>query len=139
MANVSIKKAESEFAEKARWVISTQLVASVLIALLFLYQGTWQALSAFYGGFASICIAMLLSWGVHRATAVSAESPARGMLILYMGAAQRFVLVIVLLALGLAWFKLEPIAMCVGFALAQLSYLVSSRNKRVVADANIKH
>jgi len=138
MANGSLKKARSEFAEKARWVISTQLVASVVIALLFLYQGVWQSLSAFYGGFASICIAMLLTWGVQRATVTAAENPTRGMLILYMGAVQRFLLVIGLLALGLALFKLDPIAMCVGFALAQLSYLISSRNKRTVTEVKAK-
>ncbi|NOZ53344.1 MAG: ATP synthase subunit I [Gammaproteobacteria bacterium] len=130
MANVSIKKPESEFVEKARWLISTQLLVSVLVAAFFLLKGPWQSLSAFYGGLASICIAVLLTWGVQRATVASAENPTKGMLILYVGAVQRFLLVVGLLALGLAIIKLDPVALCVGFAVAQLSYLISSRNKR---------
>jgi len=38
-------------------------------------------------------------------------------------------LVLGLLVLGIALFKLDPIALCVGFALAQLSYVVGSRFK----------
>jgi len=49
--------------------------------------------------------------------------------ILYVGAVQRFLLVLGLLVLGIALFKLDPIALCVGFALAQLSYVVGSRFK----------
>ena len=122
-----MKIAEPELASRARWVISTQLIISVIVATVFLIKGTWEFLAALYGGFASICITMLLLWGIKRATEAAKENPGKSMRILYVGAAQRFLLVIGLLAMGIALFKLDPIAMCVGFALALLSYLIGSR------------
>ena len=124
-----MKIAEPELATRARWVISTQLIISVIVATVFLIKGTWEFTAALYGGFASICITMLLLWGIKRATEAAKENPGKSMRILYVGAVQRFLLVIGLLAMGIALFKLDPIAMCVGFALAQLSYLIGSRFK----------
>jgi ATP synthase protein I len=124
-----LKIAEPELAAKARWVISTQLIISVIVAAVFLTKGIWESVAALYGGIASLCITMLLLWGIKRATEAAKENPGKSMRILYVGAAQRFLLVIGLLAMGIALFKLDPIAMCVGFALAQLSYLIGSRSK----------
>lgn len=124
-----MKIAEPELAAKARWVISTQLIISVIVAAVFLTKGIWESVAALYGGIASLCITMLLLWGIKRATEAAKENPGKSMRILYVGAAQRFLLVIGLLAMGIALFKLDPIAMCVGFALAQLSYLIGSRSK----------
>ena len=124
-----MKIAEPELAAKARWVISTQLIISVIVAAVFLLKGTWQSIAALYGGFASICITTLLLWGIKRATEAAKENPGKSMRILYVGAVQRFLLVLGLLAMGIALFKLDPIAMCVGFALAQFSYLIGSRFK----------
>lgn len=124
-----MKIAEPELAAKAQWVISTQLIISVIVATVFLLKGVRESLAALYGGFASLCITMLLLWGIKRATEAAKDNPGKSMRILYTGAAQRFLLVIGLLAMGLALFKLDPIAMCAGFALAQLSYLIGSRFK----------
>jgi ATP synthase protein I len=124
-----LKIAEPELAAKARWVISTQLIISVIVAAVFLFKDTWQSVAALYGGFTSICITTLLLWGIKRATEAAKENPGKSMRILYVGAVQRFLLVLGLLAMGIALFKLDPIAMCVGFALAQLSYLIGSRFK----------
>ena len=126
---VATKIAEPELAVKARWVISTQLIISIIIALFFLMKGTWEAVAALYGGFASLCITVLLLWGIKRATEAAKHDPGKSMKILYIGAVQRFVLVLGLLAMGIAAFKLDPIAICTGFALAQLSYLIGSRTK----------
>ena len=124
-----MKIAEPELAAKAQWVISTQLIISVIVAAAFLIKSVWESVAALYGGIASLCITMLLLWGIKRATEAAKENPGKSMRILYIGAVQRFLLVIGLLAMGIALFKLDPIAMCVGFALAQLSYLIGSRFK----------
>ena len=123
-------KAEPELASKARRVISLQLLTSLVVAVLFMLHGVWASISAFYGGLASVSVALLLSRGVERASAAALQNPKESMKILYMGAVQRFVLVAVLLAFGLAVLELEPVAVCVGFGLAQFSYLMSSRNRR---------
>ncbi|MCI0504871.1 MAG: ATP synthase subunit I [Gammaproteobacteria bacterium] len=124
-----MKIAEPELAAKAHWVISTQLIISVFTAAAFLVKGAWESVAALYGGLASLCITILLLWGIKRATEAAKDNPGKSMRILYAGAAQRFLLVLGLLAMGIALFKLDPIAMCTGFALAQLSYLFGSRSK----------
>ena len=108
-------------------MIAVQLLTSVGIAAGFLLQGPWEAMSALCGGLTSISTALLLSRGVKRAGEAALSDPKKSLAILYIGAVQRFLLVMGLLALGLAVFKLEAIAVCVGFAIAQVSYLVSSR------------
>ena len=122
-----MKIAEPELANKARWVISTQLIIAVLVAVLFIFQGVSESLAAGYGGLSSLLVSLFLLWGINRATEVTKHNPAKGMRILYFGAAQRFLLVVLLLAAGIAWLKLNPVAVCVGFAVAQLSYLFGSR------------
>lgn len=114
---------------RARRVIRTQLLITVLIAVLFLtLQGSGiAALSALFGGGISIVIAWFLSRGVQRATQMAARNPKKSMATLYVGAVQRFLLVLGLLVVGIAGLKLEPIALCVGFAVAQLSYLIGAR------------
>jgi ATP synthase protein I len=123
-------------AQQARKVLGAQLLVTVLVAALFLLQGTWASVSALYGGLASVIIALLLRRGIRRASQLALENPKKSMTILYVGAVQRFVLVLVLLALGLAGLKLDPVAVCVGFAVAQVGYLANSRAnvKRTNAD-----
>ena len=124
-----MKIAEPELATRARWVISTQLIVSIIVAVVFLTKGAWESLAAVYGGAVSICISLLLLWGIQRANAAAKVDPGKSMRILYVGAVQRFLLVLGLIALGIALFKLNPVAVCVGFALAQVSYLMGSRIK----------
>jgi F0F1-type ATP synthase assembly protein I len=123
-----LSTANSQLAAKARNVAGVQIISSVVVAGLFLMFGTWDAVSAFYGGFASVLTALYLSRGVKRAEEAVLRDPKRSLQILYFGAVQRFLLVAGLLALGLAVFKLAPIAMCVGFAVAQLSFVMGSRS-----------
>jgi len=124
-----LKIAEPELAAKARWVISTQLIISVTVAAAFLFMGIWESLAALYGGFASLCITILLLWSIKKATEAAKDNPGKSMRILYVGAVQRFLLVLGLLAMGIAVFSMNPVAMCVGFAVTQLSYLVGSQLK----------
>ena len=123
-----MSSANSPLVAKARNVASVQIISSVTVAALFLLQGPWDAVSALYGGLASMVTVWLLGRGVKRAEAAVLRDPKRSMQILYFGAAQRFILVAVLLALGLAVLKLSPIAMCVGFVLTQLSFVMGTRS-----------
>ena len=123
-----MSSANSPLVAKARNVASVQIISSVTVAALFLLQGPWDAVSALYGGLASMVTVWLLGRGVKRAEAAVLRDPKRSMQILYFGAAQRFLLVAVLLALGLAVLKLAPIALCVGFVLTQLSFVMGARS-----------
>ena len=118
----------SQLAAKARSVAGIQIVSSVLLAGLFLLQGAWDSVSALYGGIAGVVTTLYLSHGVKQAEEAVLRNPKQSIQILYFGAVKRFLLVAGLLALGLAVIKLAPIALCVGFAVAQVSFVLGSRN-----------
>ena len=123
-----MRTANSQLAAKTRSVASYQIITSVVVAGLFLMQGSWDSVSALYGGFASFLTALFLSRGVKRAEETVLRDPKHSLQILYFGAVKRFLLVLGLMVLGLAVMKLAPIALCVGFAVAQLSFVMGSRH-----------
>lgn len=118
-----------QVAIKARHVLVVQLGMTILVALAFglLHGGSWSALSAFCGGLISMCVLLLLQRGVRRASEVALVDQKKSMMILYLGAVQRFVLIIILFALGLRVLGFAPLELLVGFAAAQASNIVSAR------------
>jgi ATP synthase protein I len=62
-----------------------------------------------------------------RAAEAARQDHKKSMLILYLGAVQRFVLVLVLFGVGLKGLNLTFLPMIAGFAGAQLAYLSSMR------------
>ena len=116
--------AAHELVARARKVIGLQLAIVGLIATgFFLVQGEQEARSAFYGGLISVIAAWMLSRGVIRAGNMARFNPRTGAWILYISAALRFVLVLVLFGIGLTLLELKPVAMITGFVAAQLTYL----------------
>ena len=72
-------------------------------------------------------IAALLGWRLQRAAdaaAGAAEAQLQGSLQLYWGAMERFLIVGVGFAVGIAAIKLPPLPMIVAFAVAQLGFLL---------------
>lgn len=113
---------------KAQKVLIAQVVAALVAAIVFLlYEGAWHGLSALAGGVVSIALLLLLRRGIKRAGEMAQHDQKRSMLILYMGAAQRFLLILVLFALGLGVVEFDPLAMFVGFFLAQIGNLTNAR------------
>jgi len=89
--------------------------------------GVAETLAALYGGMISVIIAFLLGRGVARAAEAARQDPKKSMLILYVGAAQRFILVLLLFGAGLKGLNLAFLPMIAGFGGAQLAYLLSVR------------
>lgn len=114
---------------KAKRVMAVQMVVSTIAAVIFgwLGEGAWSALSAFCGGLVGLSILLLLRRSMQRASEYSLVDQKKSMMILYFGAAQRFVAIIAMFAVGLGVIKLEPLAMFVGFALAQISNIIHAR------------
>jgi len=119
-----------ELRVKARKVIGLQvLISGLVVAGFFLGKGVLEALSAGFGGLISIILAFLLSRGVVQASDTAPQSSKKSTAILYMGAVQRFLLVLGLFGVGLAILKLEPLATVIGFALTQLAFMImAARN-----------
>lgn len=114
-----------ELIDKARKVIGLQVViGGLVVAGFFLGKGVLESLSAGYGSAISIILAWLLSRGVVQASNTVEQSSKKSAAILYMGAVQRFLLVLALFGFGLAFLKLEPLATVIGFALTQLAFMI---------------
>jgi F0F1-type ATP synthase assembly protein I len=104
---------------RARRLIALQCgVALVVAAAFFVSRGRWEALSAGYGSLIAVFMTLLLSQGM--ALASKAKSMQQSQIVLYAGAAVRFLLVLALFAFGIAGLKLEPLATVLGFIAAQL-------------------
>ena len=142
----------SDLAVKARRVVVVQLLVTAIVAVAFftaglfsssgLFSGSglfasgavnnsvWDALSALYGGLASVLLALISIKGFKRANEFALSDPKKSMMILYIGAVVRFAAVIVVLGIGLGLLKLEPMAVLIGFVLAQISYLMGVRDRK---------
>jgi ATP synthase protein I len=127
-----LNTASREIVAVARRVIVLQLGVSALIAAaFFMARGEGEAYAALFGGLIGVAVAYLLGRGVARATQTARLDHKKSMLILYLGALQRFVLVLVLFAAGLKVLQLSFIPMVAGFAGAQLAYASARRGTPV--------
>ncbi|WP_455198708.1 hypothetical protein [Kaarinaea lacus] len=147
-----MKHIGADLVDKGRRVVIIQLLTTLAVATVFfvwsLSQGTnqaqgteqaiWAALSASYGGLASVVLALLSIRGFKRANEFALSEPKKSMTILYVSAVQRFVAVLVLLGTGLGLLKLEPLAVLIGFVLAQASYLMGVRDRKVARNPDKK-
>ena len=125
--------AAQELKIKTRKVIGLQLLVGLLLAIGFWLAYTpWQGLSALYGTMISMLSSWWLSRGVSRASASAGQGGRSGEIILYVGAALRFIMVLAMFAVGLAAIKLAAVATVVGFVIAQLAFVVAGnwREKR---------
>jgi ATP synthase protein I len=87
----------------------------------------WAAL---YGGMMAIINALSLNHKVARASQV-ADNATKGLIILYLGAVQRFVITAVLFFVGMGILKLAPVPMIAAFAIAQFGILFNHHQVRV--------
>lgn len=116
----------SEVAKNSQRLRIYQIAVGFIVAAVFeLKFGHWQAISALYGMFVTIATSALLSWGVQRAEKMADESPQKSMGILYFGAVQRFVLVIVLFIIGLGLLEFEPLPLAIGFGVTQFAFVLN--------------
>lgn len=113
---------------KANRIVAVQMMATAVVAVAFGLAGGggWSALSALCGGLTSLCVVWLLRRGVRRASEAALTDQKKSMMILYLGAVQRFVVVIALFALGLGVLGLVPLAMFAGFAAAQVGNFIGA-------------
>jgi ATP synthase protein I len=118
-----------ELAIKTRKVIGLQIAIGMLVAVFFYFTDSpWHGLSALYGTMISVMSSWWLSRGVSSAGAHAGQGR-KGEAILYIGAALRFVMVLALFAIGLAFIKLVAVPMVVGFVLSQLAFVFAGNSR----------
>ncbi len=102
-------------------VIQLLIVLAVTAAYMAL-QGLYAAQAAFYGGLIALFATWLMGWRITKAAETATQNTSQGAFVIYAGAVQRFLLTLVLMALGMGTLKLSPVAILVCYALAQLAY-----------------
>jgi ATP synthase protein I len=112
----------------ARRLLIAQVVLTVVLGLAWaIYADYSDGLAVIYGGAVSILLGWLHKRGVRKAEVEAISDAKAGMLILYIGAVIRFILLMVMLGVGFGLIKLSPQPMLAGFVLAQLGFLLLAR------------
>ena len=117
------------FAHTLRKILLVQaglvVITAVILSLVKSHEFFWATL---YGGAIIIASTSFFGWRLRIATQTDSDKPAENTVNsveLFKGIFIRFVLVIVLLALGLGWLKLLPAGVLSGFIVAQLAFWFS--------------
>lgn len=98
------------------------VVTAVILSLVKSHEFFWATL---YGGAIIIASTSFFGWRLRIATQPADNEPTVNSVELFKGLFIRFVLVIVLLAVGLGWLKLLPAGILSGFIVAQLAFWFS--------------
>ena len=101
-------------------LVQTGLVFVTAVALSLL-KGQEFLLATLYGGAVIIVSTIYFGWRLKIATEAVDNRPTVNSVELFKGIFIRFLMVIVLLALGLGWLKLQPAGILSGFIVAQLA------------------
>lgn len=103
-----------------------QFVITLISALLFFQFYDWSfGVAAGYGGAVALINFVSLYAVVTWANIASRSSPERGVVYLYVGAAQRLLQTIVLMAVGMGVWDLKPEPLLITFGVCQLAFMIS--------------
>jgi len=89
-------------------------------------------LAALYGGSITLAASLLMAWRITRAGEVAAADKQQGYIEIYIGAFQKFFLTLALMAIGMGYFKLDPLAILISFAITQMSFIANKVDTRYV-------
>jgi F0F1-type ATP synthase assembly protein I len=113
----------SHILRKILWVqVGLVVITAVILSLVKSHE---YFLATLYGGAIIIASTSYFGWRLRIATQTVDNKPTVNSVELFKGIFIRFVMVIVLLALGLGWLKLSPAGILSGFIVAQLAFWFS--------------
>ncbi len=79
--------------------------------------------ASLYGGSMAISNTIIMHQGVRSAAKIALHLPGNEVYTFYFSALQRFLLTVLLFIIGMAWLKLPPIPLLIGFGLAQGAFV----------------
>lgn len=107
-------------------LIIVQVILTFIVALAyFAFQNINGFFAALFGGSITLSGTVLMAWRISRAGEAASTEKQQGYIEIYIGAIQKFVLTLVLMALGMGYLQLNPLAILVGFAFTQLSFIAN--------------
>lgn len=141
--------AEAREKKLARWVVWLQAAITLASAgIVYSLNGVAQyAVAVLSGGGVSVVNGALLAWRMYRTASCSipeahdSSGAHRQLRLMYFYAAERFLVVVVLLGLCMAVLKLSPLALLGGFVVGQATLLAAqlilSRFKTEIVTKNV--
>lgn len=129
MSNSSgVRSRKDSFSGTVKRLSLTQLAFVLIAAIVSLVQkDSGFALALIFGGLISLAGTWVHAWRVHIATEAANEDHGEGLGIdsseLVKGSVLKFLIVIALFALGMSVIGLHPLAIVLGFVIAQISFL----------------
>ncbi len=103
------------------------LVGIVLISLW--WQGNTAAIACLYGGIIAVANTLLQRWHLIGSVEQAKSDAAKNLRKAYSCVAHRWMLTIVMFAVGFAVFKFLPLPLMTGFAVTQLALLFGIKNQ----------
>lgn len=119
--------------EKLDNVYKIQILIGLVSVAIFAFLG--QTAGSGYGFFVGMMNVVMLNFTFSKASSRAEEDPSAGILILYMSAVIRFVLLAVLFVLGLSFLdESQAFPVVLTFVLMQLGQLFNLKGKRRLTD-----
>jgi ATP synthase protein I len=110
-------------------LLKMQVVALVLISLFFLWwQGNSAAMASFFGGFIAIANTLLQRWHLIKAATQAKSDAGKNLRKAYRCIAERWILTIVMFAVGFGLLALLPLPLMAAFIVTQLALLFGNMN-----------
>jgi ATP synthase protein I len=109
-----------------------QAMIGLIMVVIFTTQS--QILAAAYGFFVGMINVALLAYTFKKANKKSAENPETGILVLYLSAVIRFILLAALIILGLSLLKLNALAVVLTFVAMQIGQVFNLKGKQRLTD-----
>ncbi len=111
-----------------------QLALTLIVALSYLiFQSLNGFFAAIYGGTITLSGTLLMAWRISRAGEAGSKEKQQGYVEIYAGVVQKFILTLLLMAFGMGVLKLDPLAILVGFAITQFSFIANKVDTRYQA------
>ena len=106
-----------------RRLLIVQFAILLIVAVVYLALNNINGfIAALYGGSITLSGTLLMAWRINRAGDIASRDTQQGSMEIYTGVMQKFILTLLLMAVGMGYLKLDPIAILVSFALTQLSF-----------------
>ncbi|WP_020558335.1 ATP synthase subunit I [Thiofilum flexile] len=112
-------------------LFSIQVVLVLLgIVIVWVTLGEASITATLYGGAVALANSALLSLRMNKKSEVASSDPHTTVILLYVSAVGRFLLVLVALSIGLGFLKLAPQPLLGMFIVAQLGYYIAALSAR---------
>ncbi len=106
-----------------RRLLIVQFAILLMVALVYFALNNINGfIAALYGGAITLSGTLLMAWRINRAGEIASSNTLQSSMEIYTGVMQKFILTLLLMAVGMGYLKLDPVALLVSFALTQLSF-----------------